>query len=466
MMFRSFWISVLFTLAIASSGDATGSQRDRASSTLTDEQKLYGLSLFWKEVSYNFAHWESTGDLDWDSAYRDYISRVLATQSDFEYYQEMQRFCALLKDGHTNVWMPPGLFKKYMDRLPFLMTEVDGRAIVQNVDVLLADQVPIGTEILEIDGKPVKAMIEEDIIPLISTSAPHIYWETAIRSLSSVGAGILFGEKGSIANLKIQKPNGKIGTVEIPRNHYEKQVEWLVPIPKVSPSEFRMLDDGVAYMALNDFSRSEIIDVFRARLPDLAAADGIIIDLRKNGGGNSNNSSAIVGHFTSEPFRGASWRTPINDAVFRAWGQASEKYDFLEQYKDYYYGHVYRSVEATEHQPSDGIKLTAPTLVLIGRRTASAAEDFLIMADEIDHLETMGEPTHGSTGQPLSLELPGGGSARISAKRDFYPDGREFIGRGIQPDILVKATVEDIRSGRDTVLERALDYMAQSIAPD
>jgi C-terminal processing protease CtpA/Prc len=227
-----------------------------------------------------------------------------------------------------------------------------------------------------------------------------------------------------------------------------------------------MLDDGVAYMALNDFSRSEIVDEFRMRLPDLAAASAIIIDLRKNGGGNSNNSSAIVGHFTSEPFRGASWRTPIHDAVFRAWGKASEQYDFLEEYKDYYFGHVYRSVEATEHQPSDGIKLKAPTLVLIGRKTASAAEDFLIMADEIDHLTTMGEPTHGSTGQPLSLELPGGGSARISAKRDFYPDGREFIGRGVQPDILVNATVEDIRAGRDVVLERALGYLTQSRAKD
>ena len=88
------------------------------------------------------------------------------------------------------------------------------------------------------------------------------------------------------------------------------------------------------------------------------------------------------------------------------------------------------------------------------------------MADGIDHLTTMGEPTHGSTGQPLSLELPGGGSARISAKRDFYPDGREFIGRGVQPDIPVKATVEDIRAGRDVVLKKALDYLAESRSPD
>ena len=151
----------------------------------------------------------------------------------------------------------------------------DSRVSQHSFDILLADQIPIGTEILEIDGKQVKAMIEEDIIPLISTSAPHMYWETAIRSLSSVGAGILFGPKGSTAHLRIQKPNGQIETIEVRRNHYEKQVEWFVPIPEVPLSEFRMLDDGVAYMALNDFSRSEIVDAFRARLPDLAAAKGM-----------------------------------------------------------------------------------------------------------------------------------------------------------------------------------------------
>ena len=56
---------------------------------------------------------------------------------------------------------------------------------------------------------------------------------------------------------------------------------------------------------------------------------------------------------------------------------------------------------------------------------------------------------------PMSFDLPGGGSARICVKWDSYPDGREFVGKGIQPTIPVVATVADVRSGRDPVLERA-----------
>ncbi len=46
-----------------------------------------------------------------------------------------------------------------------------------------------------------------------------------------------------------------------------------------------------------------------------------------------------------------------------------------------------------------------------------------------------GEPTFGSTGQPMLFSLPGGGSTRGCTKKDTYPDGKEFIDYGIQPDI-------------------------------
>ena len=109
---------LLIGFGIALNGVSASTERDQAVPGLSAKEKIYGLSLFWKEVSYNFAHWETTGELDWDQAYQDFLPRILATENDFDYFQEMQRFCALLKDGHTNVWMPPGLFEKHRDRIP------------------------------------------------------------------------------------------------------------------------------------------------------------------------------------------------------------------------------------------------------------------------------------------------------------------------------------------------------------
>jgi carboxyl-terminal processing protease len=95
-------------------------------------------------------------------------------------------------------------------------------------------------------------------------------------------------------------------------------------------------------------------------------------------------------------------------------------------------------------------------VLLVGPRTFSAGEDFTVAFDAMRRGKIVGEPTGGSTGQPLFFTLPGGGSARVCTKRDSYPDGREFVGRGIQPHIVVHPTVSDFRAGRDTVLEAAL----------
>jgi len=73
----------------------------------------------------------------------------------------------------------------------------------------------------------------------------------------------------------------------------------------------------------------------------------------------------------------------------------------------------------------------------------------------------VGEPTGGSTGQPLSIALPGGGSFRICTKHDRYPDGKEFVGVGVQPQVVVHPSIEDFRAGRDTVLEAALKLLVR-----
>lgn len=77
----------------------------------------------------------------------------------------------------------------------------------------------------------------------------------------------------------------------------------------------------------------------------------------------------------------------MNYGVYRAWGMLADSIEELEQYRNYCYGHVCHREEAREHEPAEGIVLLAPTVVLIGRKTGSAAEDFLIMADELEALE-------------------------------------------------------------------------------
>ena len=81
------------------------------------------------------------------------------------------------------------------------------------------------------------------------------------------------------------------------------------------------------------------------------------------------------------------------------------------------------------------------------------------MCDNQEHITLIGEVTGGSTGNSIMWDLPYGGTLRICSKKDTYPDGREFVGYGIKPDIESHLTVDDFRKGSDTVLETALDFL-------
>ena len=69
----------------------------------------------------------------------------------------------------------------------------------------------------------------------------------------------------------------------------------------------------------------------------------------------------------------------------------------------------------------------------------------------------VGTNTAGSTGQPLPVDLPGGGAAGICTVRMPFPN--EVWQRGFEPDVRVEPTVEDVIRDVDRVLMAALDHL-------
>ena len=58
--------------------------------------------------------------------------------------------------------------------------------------------------------------------------------------------------------------------------------------------------------------------------------------------------------------------------------------------------------------------------------------------------------------------LPGGWKLRVTAARDAFPDGKEFLATGIAPQFPVEVRVEDVLAGRDAALERARAYLTDA----
>jgi carboxyl-terminal processing protease len=69
----------------------------------------------------------------------------------------------------------------------------------------------------------------------------------------------------------------------------------------------------------------------------------------------------------------------------------------------------------------------------------------------------VGETTAGTYSMTRYLEFDNGMALNISAVHHIFPDGSQFEGVGITPEVPVEITPEDLRSGRDPVLKKALE---------
>lgn len=429
--------------------------------TLTPAEKVYGLSKFWQEVNYNFVYLNKIDRKMWDSRYKELITIVQNTKSDYEYYRELQKFCALLKDGHTNVFLPENIkeMNTMFGEYRLFIENKEGKAIITRTNYSKKDEIPIGSEVIEVNGIPTEEYRKEYVAPYISSSTDYVLKDWSISQL-------LIGLEGQTYTIKIKKPNNQIIQLRLThKNTEEKEV-----FPSFGESKelltFKWIDKKIAYLALNSFENKDIDSLFIKKLPELRNAKALIIDLRYNGGGNSAIGTKILEYLINDTIlRGPKSSSRLHIPAFKAWGKYIPESDsaksdwhkkvYLSYKDDYFYNYEYDTETFQMHNE----RVVIPTVLLIGHNTASAAEDFLIYADNQKHMTKIGENTYGSTGIPLYFDIPGGSSARVCTKKDTYPDGREFVGYGIKPDIEVIPTLKDFLNKRDAVLEKAIMYL-------
>lgn len=403
---------------------------------LTEDEKIAGLSRLWSEAKYNFVYFDRLPNLDWDATYLAYLPKVRASKTTFEYYMILAEFYAQLHDGHTAVGWPREM--RQTSGYPAISTRlVEGRVFIDFVrDPKLADDgVSHGVEILAIDGVPVRDYGATRVAPLISASTPQD------RNRRTYEAQLLGGSKDSPVELTIRDAAGATTQVTLPRLT-PAETDKLPPKPW-KRFEFKMLPGDVAYAALNAFGSEAIVKEFDAAFPEIQKSKALVLDVRENGGGSSNIGYAILAYLTSKPFLISQWSTRDYRPTYRAWGQPDRWYSEAP-------GRV---------PPHGGDPYTKPVVLLTSAETYSAAEDFVVAFDSMKRGAIIGEPTGGSTGQPLFFSLPGGGFASVCAKHDRYPDGEEFVGVGVQPQIIVHPAIVDFRAGRDTVLNAALHFL-------
>ena len=407
---------------------------------LSSKDKIYGLSLIWKEVSYNFAFFHQIPDLNWDSCYQAFIPMVLESKNDWDYYLELQKFMALLQDGHTRIFTPVHLRNKYSGTSIKKLTTrlIEDKVIITRVldDSLRIQGLKQGMEIVAINEMNPFIYAEQYVAPYVYASTPQD------RQLQIFSHYLLSGSVAEPVRIEVEDFDGKPVSYSIYREPWIMEEEMLTG----RPLEFRVVGKNKGYLKINNFVGSNSIrSDFDSIYKKILLTDALIIDVRENVGGWTDISHYFLKHFTDKPFKTGKWRSPDNIAAHRSWGSNIEWFESGEY-------------EVTPF--TDKVIYTRPIVLLADESTFSCAEDFCVDFLTMKRGKIVGAKTAGSSGNPLMVQLPGGGVALVCTKQDYFPDGREYVGFGIDPDIEVKPSTEDIIQNNDPVLQAAINTVS------
>ena len=78
----------------------------------------------------------------------------------------------------------------------------------------------------------------------------------------------------------------------------------------------------------------------------------------------------------------------------------------------------------------------------------------------------VGTGTRGATGTLMLIDLSGGWMTGISTQRGLTPEGVDITNNGVEAQIQVDLTAEDIASGHDSQMEKAVEVVREMIAED
>ena len=409
--------------------DTSKSQNDK----LSDEEKLQGLGQVWYEAKFNFANFDLVPHLNWDSAYRSFIPKVLATKDILSYYQELKKFNQLLQDGHSRVLEPMHYFLQ-KGNVPFVFEYIDGKVVLASILNNSEDyrKAKIGWIATSVNGVPIQEYIREKVSPYLNFSTPQ-------DSISRIYRNELLNGNSN--------EDVRVGFITLEGKSIEQTFHRLKSGSDTVPVRFSILPGNIGHVMINSFESEKTVDMFDSLFSQIIKTDALIIDVRRNGGGNSNNGFEIIGYLMDKPFKTNFSVLHQYRPSYRAWGNDP----------------LVLEINNYDWKPYKNKLYAKPVIVLTGPATYSAAEDFTGAFKTTGRGQIVGAPTGGSTGQPLGYNLPGGGLGFVCTKRDYMSDGTEFVGIGIMPDVLVKPTLKGIQQGKDEVLEKAIELIKNEL---
>lgn len=192
-----------------------------------------------------------------------------------------------------------------------------------------------------------------------------------------------------------------------------------------------LANETIGYVRLNSFRGEMSADHLDFVMDRYADTEGLILDLRENGGGAIANVFSLLSRFVEQ-------QTLVNYSVIKT-GPGHN--DFSEP-------------EPVYIQPQNGPRYGNKVVVLTDRGTFSSGSLMALASKALPQLMLMGDTTGGGLGMPNGGQLPNGWTYRFSVTQALTLDKSPDYENGVPPDVLVQMDWNN--RNVDEILDRAI----------
>jgi C-terminal processing protease CtpA/Prc len=398
------------------------------------EYRVLAAIRLWAVIDYFFPYREFMGE-DWDGVLRDFIPRLEQAKDALDYNLTISEMVTHFHDSHGFMRSPVLEAKFGNASLPIRVRMIDGLPVITGFTDSAAASAAgfeIGDVILKLDGEDAGHLIEQRLkYQAHSTPQSGLYY-AAERSL-------VRGAKGSTAKVIIRDIHDQVREVKATRKtEYNSKTQG-----DRTGDILRILPGNIGYADLDRLPASQVDEMFD-KFKDCPA---IIFDDR---GYPQGTAWQIAPRLTD--------KSDVVAALFKRRDPMAPNLPNGELVNPQVMETFLQRIPHTDKSRYHG-----PTVMLIDERTVSQAEHTGLFFETANGTKFVGSPTQGANGDVTNLSLPGGIYVHFSGQGVWHADGRQLQRLGLQPDVEAHPTLAGIRAEKDEVLEKAIEYVTQTL---
>ena len=393
-----------------------------------DEKDMASFQTVWETVKKQ--HWDLPGTgVDWDEVYQRYKPKVEAAETRSEVRQHLSAMLKELGQSHFNILEESAhqAMEAITAKFPtgtgwpgFEVAVVEGKVFVVEIDKssdAAKQGVVIGTQMLALRGEELQPVVKgmKDAL----SGAAH-----EERDLKEQINRFFSGFPGEFLPVKILR-DGKAQEIEIELVEPKGRFMQLLNIPRVYfHYESRIMGQNIGYVAFNVFLFDAKQAFEKDILGEMAATDGLIIDLRGNPGGMGMLSSAFAGRIIEE--KGKKLGVMHNSG-------GTLNFPIFPQNPVY----------------------TKPVAILIDAGSASTSEIMAQGLKDLKRAKLFGSRSAGAALPSFIETLPNGDLFQYAIGDFVSVGGKTIEGVGVEPDVFAPHTLESLGRGEDAALAAA-----------